>query len=135
MAKSEEEYNSTAVNLISTGTSFEGKFKSMGSLRIDGSFKGELEVGSKLVIGPQGRVEGQIVCRSADVEGTVEVTTLTVSESLSLKASASIKGDVSAEKLMIEQGAVLIGRCSMPDRGEKRRPMAAATPAEPAARA
>lgn len=121
MAKSEEETNSTAVNIISTGTAFEGKFKSTGSLRIDGTFKGELEIGSKLVIGAQGRVEGQVVCRSAEVEGMVEVSTLAVSESLSLKSSAVVKGDVSADKLMIEQGAVFVGHCQMPDRGERRR--------------
>lgn len=120
MAKNEEE-TSTAVNIISTGTIFEGKFKSTGSLRIDGAFKGELEIGSKLVVGPQGQVEGQVVCRSADVEGQVSVTTLTVSDSLSLKASAVVKGDVSADKLVIEQGAVFIGHCQMPDRGERRR--------------
>lgn len=122
MAKNEEE-NSTAVNIISTGTAFEGKFRSTGSLRIDGSFKGELEIGSKLVIGPQGRVDGQVICRSAEVEGTVEVSTLTVSESLTLKASAMIKGDISADKLIIEQGAVLIGHCQMPDRDERRKPI------------
>lgn len=121
MAKSEEETNSTAVNIISTGTVFEGKFKSMGSLRIDGTFKGELEIGSKLIIGAQGRVEGQVVCRSAEVEGTVEVSTLAVSESLSLKSSAVLKGDVSVDKLIIEQGAVFVGHCQMPDRGERRR--------------
>lgn len=122
MAKNEEE-TSTAVNIISTGTAFEGKFRSTGSLRIDGSFKGELEIGSKLVIGPQGRVDGQVICRSAEVEGTVEVSTLTVSESLTLKASAMIKGDISADKLIIEQGAVLIGHCQMPDRDERRKPV------------
>lgn len=120
MAKNEEEINSTAVNIISTGTMFEGKFKSTGSLRIDGAFKGELEVGSKLVIGVHGKVEGQVVCRSAEVEGQVEVSSLSVSEGLSLKASAVVKGDISADKLMIEQGAVLIGHCQMPDRGDRR---------------
>ncbi|MDE5743165.1 MAG: polymer-forming cytoskeletal protein, partial [Bacteroidales bacterium] len=83
MAKNEEEINSTAVNIISTRTLFEGKFKSTGSLRIDGSFKGELEVGSKLVIGVHGKVEGQVICRSAEVEGQMEVSSLSVSEGLS----------------------------------------------------
>ena len=77
-------------------------------------------MGSKLVIGVHGKVEGQVICRSAEVEGQVEVSNLTVSESLSLKASAVVKGDVSADKLVIEQGAVLIGHCQMPDRGDRR---------------
>lgn len=76
-------------------------------------YSGLLSIGGKLVVGKDGCVEGQIICRSAEVEGKITVSTLEVAELLVLKATAVVIGDVKVDKLSIEQGATFVGHCAM----------------------
>lgn len=102
----------TAVNLIAKGTAIKGEIQSNGDFRIDGSLIGSLKAAGKVVIGPTGRVEGEIVCQNAEIEGELRVK-LSVRERLSLKASSVLRGEIVTGKLSIEPGAVLSGTCKM----------------------
>lgn len=112
MAKNEEE--TLSYNIISGGTDFEGRFNCKGNLRIDGSFKGSLSVGGKLVVGQGGYLQGDVLCKEAEIEGKLDVSQLKVNEVLALKSTAIINGDIIADKLSIEQGAIFVGHCTMP---------------------
>ena len=100
------------VNQIKTGTSIDGDIKSNGDIRIDGTLNGTLDAKGRVVIGATGIITGDVICQNAEILGTVKGT-VTVTELLSLKASAKINGDIVTGKLSIEPGAAFSGSCSM----------------------
>ena len=101
-----------ASNRVLAGTSIEGEIHSEGDMRIDGRLKGNINISGKLVIGENGKVEGDVRCTNANVSGTLEGKVQVV-ELLSLAASAKVKGDVITGKLAVEPGAEFTGSCSM----------------------
>jgi len=113
MAKYNETDNNT-INLISNGTDITGDIKSNGDIRIDGSLKGNLNTKGKVVIGPTGKVSGEVVCKNSEVSGIIEGKII-VSQLLNLKASSKILGDIVTVKLSIEPGALFSGYCKMSD--------------------
>ena len=107
-----QENSTSSINSFANGTEISGEIKSAGDVRIDGKLKGDIDIKGRLVIGATGFVEGNIVCSNCDVSGKI-VGTITVTELLSLKASANIQGDMVTKKLSIEPGAVFTGTCKM----------------------
>jgi cytoskeletal protein CcmA (bactofilin family) len=101
-----------SVNIIGNGTEINGNIKTNGDLRIDGFIKGTIVATGKVVVGSTGRVEGEISCQNADISGDVKAH-IKVTELLSLKASATVSGDIFTNKLAIEPGAVFTGACKM----------------------
>jgi cytoskeletal protein CcmA (bactofilin family) len=110
MAKNEN--ISSSVNLIGPGTVIKGDIDTNGDIRIDGSIEGTIKVKGKLVVGNSGKIEGEIQCQNAEVFGEI-VGQLSVSELLSLKATAKMNGDILTNKLSIEPGAIFSGTCKM----------------------
>ena len=106
------EQETPAINLIGSGTVIKGDVKSNGDIRIDGTLIGSVNSKGKLVVGSTGNIEGEIVCQNADFSGIIKAQ-VTVSELLSLKATAKLTGDVITNKLSIEPGAVFSCTCSM----------------------
>ena len=103
---------SSAINLIGLGTQIIGDIISAGDVRIDGTLRGNLKIDGRLVIGPNGKVEGDVMCANADISGEIKGT-LNVAEMLALKATSKILGDMVTGKLSIEPGAVFTGSCNM----------------------
>lgn len=113
MAKYNETDNTT-INLISNGTDITGDIKSNGDIRIDGSLTGNLNTKGKVVIGPTGKVKGEVICKNSEISGFIEGKII-VGQLLNLKASSKIHGDIATLKLSIEPGAVFSGNCKMSD--------------------
>lgn len=114
MAKLNEVDNSITLNIISQGTDIIGDIKSAGDIRIDGSLNGNLITKGKVVIGPTGRIKGEVDCKNSEVSGIVEGK-ISVSQLLNLKASSKILGTIITSKLSIEPGAMFTGNCTMKD--------------------
>jgi len=111
MAKNVME-DASLVNQIKAGTHIEGEVKSSGDMRIDGTMKGKIQTQGKLVVGPTGKIDGEISCQNAEIHGVINGK-ITVTELLSLKASSKLLGDVVIGKLSIEPGAQFSGSCVM----------------------
>ena len=79
---------------------------------MDGALNGSVKTEGKVVLGQDGVIEGDVVCRDADIAGTLKAK-ITVSQLLTLKASAKLNGDIITNKLAIEPGASFTGSCSM----------------------
>ena len=103
---------SSAINMIGAGTVITGDIKSKGDIRVDGSLNGSIETEGKVVVGQGGVVEGDVVCKDADIAGVLKAK-ISVSQLLSLKSSAKLNGEISTNKLSIEPGASFTGSCSM----------------------
>ena len=100
------------INTIGAGTIVTGDVQSKGDIRVDGSLKGSLNTSGKVVLGKEGVIEGDVLCNSADISGIIKAK-ITVSQLLSLKATAKLNGDIITNKLSIEPGASFSGSCSM----------------------
>jgi cytoskeletal protein CcmA (bactofilin family) len=101
-----------SINMLGAGTIIKGDIQSNGDFRVDGTLIGSIQSKGKIVIGATGNVEGEVVCQNADISGQVKAQ-LTVSELLTLKASARISGEITTGKLSIEPGAKFSGTCNM----------------------
>lgn len=99
-------------NTIAQGTTFNGDLISEGDFRVEGAVSGSLTTTGKVVIGKTGTIDGILVCKNADVEGKFKGT-LTVSDTLSLRASANVEGEVQIGKLAVEPGATFNANCLM----------------------
>lgn len=99
-------------NKIAQGTVFKGGIESQGSFRIEGKVIGNIKTPGKIVVGKTGYIEGEIECENADFEGEFKGE-IKVSKLLTLRATAKIEGEVFADKLSIEPGAVFNATCSM----------------------
>jgi len=111
-SKVENSNSPDKLNRLVEGTSVKGDIKTDSNFRLDGELIGTLNVLGKLVVGPNGRIEGEIICGNADVEGVI-VGNIKVDGVLLLKSTAKIKGNIAAIKLGVENGADFNGNCFM----------------------
>jgi cytoskeletal protein CcmA (bactofilin family) len=117
MVKNKEE-EVPSINLLSAGTVVKGEIKLNGDFRLDGTFIGSINCKGKVVVGPTGSIEGEIICQNADFSGEVKAT-VKVAELLTLKETARYTGDITTNKLSIEPGAKFSGNCIMEGTGMK----------------
>ena len=83
---------SSAINLIGSGTTINGDIQSSGDVHIDGTLTGNITLNGRLVIGPNGKIEGNVICQNADISGEIKGK-VQIAEMLSLKATAKILGE------------------------------------------
>ncbi len=105
-------FNPQEINILNAGTRITGDLASEGDLRVDGSVQGNIEVKTKLVLGQSAHVKGNINAQNSDISGVV-IGNVTVSELLTIKATAKITGDIACSKLIIEAGAEFNGNSAM----------------------
>jgi cytoskeletal protein CcmA (bactofilin family) len=103
---------SGSINLIGVGTSITGDVSCKGDIRMDGNIIGNIISKSKVVIGTTGVVTGDVSCSQADISGYIKGD-ITVAETLFLKATARVEGDIITNKLIVEAGAIFTGNCNM----------------------
>jgi len=99
-------------NIIAKGTTLSGDLETFGNLRIEGKLKGNIKSKSKVAFGQSSEVDGNVLAQNAEIAGHVSGT-VEISETLVLKASSVIDGDIITDKLIVEAGAVFNGSCKM----------------------
>ncbi len=98
---------------VGSGTVLTGETVFDSMLRIDGHLKGTVtSKDGTLIIGATGQVDADVVVGTAVINGAVNGDVI-VAEKLTLGRSARVVGNIHAPKLIIEDGAVLEGNCSM----------------------
>ncbi|MCE2734004.1 MAG: bactofilin family protein [Chryseotalea sp.] len=103
---------SSSSNTIGKGTFLEGNIETYGNIRIEGRIRGDVKSKSKVALGNSSHIEGNITAQNADIEGEVKGK-LDIAETLVLKATAVVHGDINTGKLVVEPGAVFNGSCKM----------------------
>ena len=81
-------------NRIVAGTKIKGEVNSGSDFRIDGEIEGTIQTSGRLVVGRTGLIKGNVVCTTAVIEGEVQ-----------------------ADNLAIEPGAVFNVTCKMGAKG------------------
>jgi cytoskeletal protein CcmA (bactofilin family) len=98
--------------ILGEATVFVGTITAPHSIRIDGTVKGKIETTEALTIGAAGIVEADIRAKSAIIGGKV-TGNLVVDDRVELEAKASLIGDIRTRDLIINEGAMFHGNCSM----------------------
>ena len=104
--------NAMERNILAKNTKVIGDLTSEGDFRIDGLLEGTLTTKGRVIIGVDGTISGKVFCDNADIEGKFSGE-LKVNKMLTIKASASIYGDVVLGKLSVEPGATFNASCTM----------------------
>lgn len=103
---------SSTVNIIHESSVVRGNIRCDGDIRIDGRVCGHVWALGKVVVGINGFIEGDIMAESADIFGEV-IGKMVVKETLWLKASANLLGDIEVTALVVDKGAKFMGGCKM----------------------
>ena len=109
--------NVNEVSRISTGTVIKGEINSPNDIRIDGVFEGKIFSKGRVVVGEKAEIKGDIVCENVDFWGKM-TGSLFVRDTLTLKDTCSVKGDLHVQRLVVELGAHFDGTCKMLKEGE-----------------
>ena len=107
---------SEEATVISRGVKIEGKLSCSGSIRLDGEVQGDISSQSTVIVGENGKVNGQINADSITIGGKV-TGTVRAKEKIVLEAKANLKGDVITKILSVEAGAVFNGNSKMGESG------------------
>ena len=100
------------VSRISAGSTIKGEITSPNDIRIDGSFEGKIVSQAKVVVGEKAVIKGDIVCSSCDFWGKIEGN-FYVKDTLSLKDTCVVTGDLHIRRLQVDLDATFNGNCKM----------------------
>ncbi len=99
------------VSRISAGTVIKGDITSPNDIRVDGTFEGRIFSQAKVVVGEKAVIKGDVICNNADFWGTMIKGNFFVKDTLSLKDTCVVDGDLHTGRLQVELGAKLTGSC------------------------
>ena len=96
---------------IAAGTVLKGIIDVEGSLRVDGTIEGDITCRKTVVLGPQGKITGNVTSVSAILQGTLKGD-IHVTDELMLKSGCMVNGDIYTSKLEVEPKACFNGTCN-----------------------
>lgn len=97
-------------NWIGGSILVKGDVVSTGDLVIDGQVQGTIELGDhSLTIGEAASVVADLVAKSVSISGKVKGNVLSTGR-VELRKTASVEGDITSPKVLMEDGAALRGR-------------------------
>jgi cytoskeletal protein CcmA (bactofilin family) len=87
-----------------------GELSGSEDLYVDGQVEGSIELaGNRLIIGPHGQVRANVNAKGVIVQGTLEGN-IRSSERAELTKSAIVTGDITNQRVAIEEGAYFKGK-------------------------
>lgn len=107
---------SDETTIISHGVKIEGKVSSSGNIRVEGEIQGDITSQGKVIVGENGKVNGQISGEDITIGGKVSGT-VRAKEKLVLDSKGNLKGDIFTKILLVEAGAKFDGKSNMGDSG------------------
>ena len=104
---------------VDAGTRFRGELEFETTFRVEGRVEGTVVSNGTLVVGEGGDVEGEVRVGQIYISGTVRGT-VKASRKIQLCAEGKAFADLETPSLVIEDGGIFDGRCTMAqdDRGQ-----------------
>lgn len=78
---------------------------------MDGTIEGDITCRKTVVLGPQGKITGNVTSVSAILQGTLKGD-IHVTDELMLKSGCMVNGDIYTSKLEVEPKACFNGTCN-----------------------
>lgn len=111
---------------LGKGSRVEGKLRFEGSVRIDGQVEGEIEAQDTVIVGETAVINAQIKAAIITVKGKITGDVI-ATKRVELQAPGRLMGNITTPSLVIHEGVVFEGHCSMgsgadskADRGDKK---------------
>jgi cytoskeletal protein CcmA (bactofilin family) len=98
--------------VLDKGAEFEGKLTFEGKVQINGKFRGEIFSEGVLLIGEGAQVDARIEIDTIIIQGNVTGNILARTR-IEMHPPAVVKGDIVSPGLVVSEGAVFEGNCSM----------------------
>ncbi len=102
------ELNGETPTVIGADANFKGELSFDKSVRIEGSFEGQIHSKGTLHIAEGATVTANVEATNVRIEGTCKGN-FTVSEKLHMLATAKVEGDLRTSRLEISDGAIFVG--------------------------
>jgi cytoskeletal protein CcmA (bactofilin family) len=99
--------------LLGQGTRFEGKLHFEGRVRIDGSFRGEIQSPDVLIIGEGAEIEAEIEVGTVIIKGGSVTGNVRAHHSIELYVPARVTGSLHAPEIYMDKGVQFSGSCTM----------------------
>jgi len=120
------------VGHIGKSVQIKGELTGSEDLYLDGSIEGTVDLRDHtLIIGPNGKIKATITARDLIVHGRIEGS-ITATGRVELRKSCTLMGDVSTQRIVIEDGAFFKGAIDIKEKSqpaEARKPLAVAASA------
>jgi cytoskeletal protein CcmA (bactofilin family) len=98
---------------VGHGTVLTGETNFQMMLRVDGHLTGTVTSdGGTLIIGTNGQVDANVAVAAATINGTVNGD-IVATDKIHLGRTAKVVGNIQTPRLILEEGAILEGSCSM----------------------
>ena len=110
------------ISIIGAGMTLDGDSETDGSVRIEGTIRGNVRAGKSVVIGRDGFVDGSIFTQDAVVAGRVSGGIHALSR-LELLATSQVSGEIEAPRMQVEEGAKVQGQVAIGSGGGKAEPV------------
>jgi cytoskeletal protein CcmA (bactofilin family) len=104
--------NELVNTIIGEDSSFKGVLHTQRSLRVEGSFEGEINSQGEVFIGEKSKVKANIFGRRVEISGEV-IGNIEASSGLHICKTGKVYGDLTGDHLLIEEGAIYKGRVNM----------------------
>lgn len=111
--KQKHDINGNLSGFLDRDITLKGDLHFEETLRIDGKFEGTIRSGKTLVVGETAEVNADIEVQSLYVSGTLRGSAR-ISDRVELASTARVASDLTTSILVVEEGAVFEGHCSMP---------------------
>lgn len=98
--------------VIGADVSIKGEMSFEGTMRIDGRFDGKLTSKGRLNIGKGAHLAGEVLVGSVSLDGAFKGN-IAASDRVELAAGAQMLGDIRAPKLIVAEGATLVGNIAV----------------------
>lgn len=96
--------------MIGKSVVIKGQLSGSEDLYIDGQVEGSIDLRNhSLTVGPSGKLKAGVTAKSIIVQGKVDGS-LIASDRLDLRKTAVVNGDVTTQRIAIEEGAFLKGK-------------------------
>ncbi len=96
-------------SVVSAECYFQGTLSVQGSLRVDGTLEGSVDNARHVIVGTDGKILGDVTAQIVVCGGVIEGNVC--ADMLEVLAPASIKGDIRAKKMIVEEGGRIDGQC------------------------
>nr|WP_246325413.1 polymer-forming cytoskeletal protein [Dissulfurirhabdus thermomarina] len=107
--------------MIGANTLFEGNCFSERSICVEGTIRGRVESKGSVILGTNGKVEGDILATSVVVGGQV-VGNIVATGHLEVTSTGRVKGDIMSPTFVINEGGIVDGMCRMIGVGQETPP-------------
>jgi cytoskeletal protein CcmA (bactofilin family) len=108
---------SSSTSFLGKGTHIDGVFNVEGNVRIDGRVKGEIKGDADVIIGEGSIIDANISVTNITIMGEVNGNII-CSDKLEIHDTGKVVGEISADKLIIEENAFFEGKSLMHQKKE-----------------